>query len=71
MKVSGVYEVIGRMEYRGHRRGARVEFVIDEAAEKRALARGDIRLIRRTTPSLQPGTFVLPPGWATQHEEVQ
>lgn len=65
----GVYEVGQRRSYRGHEPGTVFEARLDPAAETRALARGDIRLIERVTPSLQPGSYTLPPGWANQHEE--
>lgn len=71
MKASGVYEVIGRHNYRGHPRGSQFEATFDHAAEQRAIARGDIRLIKSTTPQLQPGSFRLPDNWITPKEVGQ
>ena len=65
-----LYEVTKRRSYRGHPPGSVVEMKLDEAAEARALARGDIVLIERRTPSLQPGSYTLPRGWLTSKEEV-
>jgi hypothetical protein len=38
-------------------------------AEARALARGDIQIVNRSTPSLQPGSFKCPQGWQPQEQE--
>lgn len=65
------YEVVGRRIVRGHRPGETFQAEFGPHAEARAIARGDIRLIRRLNPSIQPGTFSLPDGWLTEHEEVQ
>lgn len=66
-----VYLVTGRREFRGHMPGVEFEATLDQNAEARAINRGDIRVIKRTTPSIQPGSFTLPVGWANQQEEVQ
>lgn len=67
----GVYLVCSNRNYRGHQAGATFQACLDPNAERRAIARGDIRLIERITPSLQPGSFHLPPGWVNQQQEVQ
>lgn len=60
----GVYEVTGRRQYRGHEPGTVFEAILDRGAEQRAIARGDIRLIRHVQPGLAEGSWRLPPGWA-------
>lgn len=64
----GTYRVTGSRRYRGHEPGAVFDAVLDRAVEARAIARGDIRLLKRTTPSIQPGSFTLPHGWLTRQE---
>ncbi len=58
-----LYEVIGHRAYRGHDRGTRFEANLDPAAEKRAIARGDIRVVERREPTLEPGSYSLPKDW--------
>jgi hypothetical protein len=59
----GVYQVIGNREYRGHKPGTTFEAILDPGPERRAIDRGDIRLIERITPSIRPGTLTMPDGW--------
>lgn len=59
----GVYEVTGRRQYRGHEPGTVFEAILERGAEVRAIARGDIRLIRHVEPGLAEGSWELPPGW--------
>jgi hypothetical protein len=59
----GEYRVIGKRNYRGHEPGTTFEARLDRGAEARAIARGDIQLLRLITPSLQEGTVTLPDGW--------
>lgn len=59
----GVYQVTGRRKYRGHDPGTTFEAALDPAVEQRALARRDIRLLRRVVPALEPGSYTLPAGW--------
>jgi hypothetical protein len=59
----GVYRVTGRRQYRGHEPGTTFEAIIDRNAEARAIARGDIELIRHVQPGLAEGSWRLPPGW--------
>jgi len=61
--------VAGSWPYREHKPGSTFEASLDPAVEERALASGAIRLLERRTPSIQPGTYRLPVGWATPHEE--
>jgi hypothetical protein len=59
----GEYEVTGKREYRGHVTGDVFHANLSNGAAARAIARGDIVLIREVTPELQPGSFRLPDGW--------
>ncbi len=54
-----VYEILSG-NYRGHRNGARVEMVLDPMVEARALRRGNIALVERSTPCLVEGSYRLP-----------
>jgi hypothetical protein len=63
----GEYQVVGRRAYRGHDPGDTFEAKLDRHAELRAIRRGDIVLLRRVTPALQPGSYRLPRGWLSQH----
>lgn len=73
MSQIGIYKVGHRRSYRGHAPGTTFEARLDPGAEQRALQRGDIELVRRTVPALQPGSFTLPRGWLNpnRNEEVQ
>ena len=66
MKVGGKYRVVTERRYRGHRPGDLFEAVLDDRAEARAIGRGDIVLLERITPALQPGSYRFP----NQKEEV-
>ena len=69
----GVYRVTGRRQYRGHEPGTTFEAILDRGAEHRAIARGDIELIRHVQPGLAPGSYRLPPDWlepATANHEA-
>jgi hypothetical protein len=63
----GLYEVVGRREYRGHKTGEQFEARIERGAERRAIQRGDIVFIREVKPELQPGSYALPDGWLSSH----
>lgn len=69
MTEMGVYTVTGRREYRGHKPGETFEAWIPPGPERRAIVRGDIRLERRTHPTLPPD-WGLPDGWDTPHNEA-
>lgn len=62
MKVYGRYRISGRREFRGHAPDSLVVMGLDELAEQRARARGDITLIERIEPEVPPG-YELPQGW--------
>ena len=62
----GEYEVVGRREYRGHAPGKTFEARLERAAASRAVARGDIRLLRIVEPQIQSGSYRLPDGWSTR-----
>ena len=64
-----VYQVIGRLGYKGHKPGEQFEAVLDPMVERRAIARRNIRLISNTKPKLQPGSYRLPAGWGTPLKE--
>lgn len=66
-----VYQVIGRLNYRGHKPGDVFEAVLDPGAERRGIARGNIVVIDDRKPELQPGSYKLPRDWATKEGEVQ
>jgi len=63
-RTPGEYEVTGRRNYRGHQPGSVFTAVLNTNAAGRAIMRGDIRLVREILPSIEPGTYQLPPGWA-------
>jgi hypothetical protein len=66
---AGIYQVVGRLPFRGHKPGDRFTAKLDPKAERRAVDRGNIVLLERVIPSIQQRTFTLPTGWAQQHEE--
>lgn len=68
--MTGVYQVTGRLNFRGHVPGTIFEARLDPKAERRALLRGDIRRLAHFTPTIQPGSYTLPRGWLNQNEEV-
>lgn len=55
-----VYRVIARVPFRGHRPGGIFEATLGAAAERRAVERGDIEVVQRSTPGLKPGSWTLP-----------
>ncbi len=55
-----VYRVAGTRAYRGHNPGETFEAVLDERVEERAITRGNIVVVRRSTPSLTEGSYQLP-----------
>ena len=65
----GEYRVTGTREYRGHAPGEVFEQNIPAGPEQRAIARGDIELLRRVEATLQPGSFRLPDGWDSERTE--
>lgn len=65
-----VYQVSTRRGYRGHEPGSSFEARLEPHAERRAVDRGDITVIERSTPQLRPGSYLLPRGWPTTIEEA-
>jgi hypothetical protein len=59
----GVYLVTGQRAYRGHQPGVSFTARLDRNAEARAIRRGDLQLLDRVTPALEPGTYTFPHGW--------
>ena len=55
-----IYKVTGRLNYRGHPPGATFEARLPLPAEARAVRRGSIRLVKRSDPALEPGSYRLP-----------
>ena len=66
----GRYEVTGRLAFRGYEPGETFTAVLEPAVEARAIRRGNIRLLERITPSIQPGSYRLPRNWSTSEREV-
>ena len=67
-----LYLVTGKRPYRNHKPGEAFEAVLAADAEARAVARGDIELLERSTPSIRPGSWQLPRGWnrASRQQEA-
>lgn len=59
----GRYRVTGSRIYRGHLPGSDFIARLDRNAEGRAVRRGDIELLERFIPSIEPGSFSLPEDW--------
>lgn len=51
---------VGARPYRGHRPGEEFEAMLEPAAERRALERGAISIVRKGKPALQPDSYRLP-----------
>ncbi len=64
-----LYRVGPKLPYRGHQPGTYFEATLPPGPETRALDRGAIRVVNRSTPKLQPGSYRLPAGWPTKQEE--
>jgi hypothetical protein len=64
-----LYLVSGLRDYRGHPPGSKFEAVLDEAAESRAIRRGAIQLIEKSTPRLKEGSYALPKPRSKQKKE--
>lgn len=63
-----LYRVTGQRAYRGYQPGSQFEASLDPSAEQRAVARGDITVIQRSTPTIQPERYTPPAGWHTKQE---
>lgn len=64
----GLYRVTGKRRYRGHEPGTEFQARLERNAEQRAIARGDITLLDRLTPALEPGSWQLPISWHSTEE---
>lgn len=62
----GIYRVSGTRRYRGHEPGTEFGARLEPLAEARAIARGDLKLVERIEPTIEPGTFRLPREWSTK-----
>lgn len=49
--------------------GEVIEARLDAAKERRVLDRGQLELLERSDPAIQPGSITLPDGWPTKHEQ--
>lgn len=67
----GVYVVTGSRRYRGHEPGTEFHAKLEPGPERRAVDRGDIRVIDRIVPTIQPGSYQLPTGWLTTQQGGQ
>ena len=63
------YQVTGTLPYREHKPGELFETTLDEATERRALARRNIRIVQHTKVGLEPGSWRLPRGWPEPIQE--
>ncbi len=54
-----VYKVSGPSSFKTYQSGDLFEAVLPRALEKRAIARGQIELVERSTPALVPGSYTL------------
>lgn len=61
--IMGEFEVCGTRIYRDKHPGETFEARLDRAAVSRAVARGDIRVVRVVEPTIQSGSYTLPDGW--------
>ena len=61
----GIFRVIGRHNYRGHRPGETFDATLDPAAVERAVAIGALEVIDGRRTELRPGSWTLPDGWQT------
>lgn len=61
----GFYRVVGSRRYRGHEPGTEFGARLKPLAEARAIGRGDLELLERIEPTIEPGTFRLPRNWSS------
>lgn len=64
----GLYRATGKREFRGHAPGTEFVARLDRPAEGHAVRRGDIELLKRVRPALEPGSFTFPEGWLSGPE---
>ncbi len=53
-----IYRVTG-LKFKGYDTGETFESVLPRPLERRAIARGQIELVERSTPALVPGSYTL------------
>jgi len=58
-----LYLVTGPFRFRDHAPGQVFEANLPPDAEARAIERGNVVLLERSTPALRPGSYRLPDGW--------
>lgn len=61
MKQCGVYVVVGKRDYRGHKHGEEFVALLEPHAERRAIVRGSIERVGTIVP--RPAKFTFPDGW--------
>jgi len=71
VRYHGLYRVTGKRSYRGHEPGEEFWALLDRNAETRALARGDIVLLDRLIPRVEPDSFVFPDDWLSDAKRVR
>lgn len=64
-----VYQVIGNRMFRQYQPGDLFEAQLPQGMEQRALRRGAIQVVERSTPSIQPERFTAPAGWPFKEKE--
>lgn len=63
------YEVVGKHTFLDNKPGVEFEADLPADMEKRAVARGDIRVIEVSPVTLQPGSVRLADGWQLHAQE--
>ena len=63
-----IYRVTGQTAYRERKPGETFEASLAPDVEARALKRGAIEIIERSTPRIQPGKWKLPDGWTRAND---
>jgi hypothetical protein len=61
VKQCGVYRVVDKRDYRGHKQGEEFVAQLERNAELRATMRGSIERIGSVVP--EPRNYVMPDGW--------
>ena len=55
-----IYQVTGTREYQGYQPGDKFEATLEPRAEARALKRGNIVIVKKSTPRVRKGSYKLP-----------
>lgn len=58
---AGVYQVVGRRDFRGHAQGEEFVARLDPKQERRAIDRGSI--VRIGSVEMKPENYTFPDGW--------